>query len=104
MSSAHEAAVEIIDDDRTVIRCDCGYVALATVEHLNPDDPNDDVVPFRLDVIEAGEEAQVPLRFKDGRPFLGPDGEPVYRTVRPSHPVLLGSSNPPKGPDSCRIN
>jgi hypothetical protein len=102
-TNMHQAELETIDDDRTIIRCACGYVAVATVEHLEGDDPEGEVVPFHVDVIQPGEETKVPLRFKDGRPFLGPDGEPVYKTVRPAHPVLLGSSTS-KGNGTCRLN
>lgn len=103
MRNVHEAMAEAIDDDRTVIRCgDCDYLAVAWVEHLDPDDP-ESVIPFHLDVINAGEERKVPLRFKNGRPFMI-GGQPVYRTDRPAHPVLLGSSNTPKPPESCPIN
>jgi hypothetical protein len=102
MRTIHQADVEIVDDDRTIIRCECGYLALATVEHRDGADGDEELVPFRVDVLSPGEEQRVPLTFKDGRPFLGPDGEPVYRTVRPSHPALFGSSTVGDG-GVCRL-
>lgn len=102
MRNVHQATVEIVDELRTIIKCDCGYLAVATVEHAEGDDPTGSrVVPFTLDIIEPGERTREPLRFKDGRPFLDEHGNQTYRTVSPRHPVLLGS--PTDRPGVCRL-
>jgi hypothetical protein len=102
MKDIHEATVEVVDELRTVIKCQCGYVAVATVEHLDGDELDGGrLVPFRIDIINPGERVREPLRFKDGRPFLDQNGDQVYRTVGPRHPVLLGS--PTDKPGNCRL-
>ena len=51
MKNRHEVELVIVDDNRTIATCHCGYRALFTVEHLD----NEELIPFNVEVFNYGE-------------------------------------------------